>query len=436
MPKVKNLKTIAVEAVYKAILSSLKTKKPCFDLGIENPKVMGDSYSPCPSDNEIGLWNNRKMLKKGRETKKKRKSNKRSRKCRKWIVTEPQESNKSYPEAKKKIPSQSLITAVREKLDECLVGRFGKIIRQELWKHFINHKLNEEQPDLCLFLGSILNGNSFNTLSISQQNLPPNLFDKEDNFYLIQLVETVAHYCPTLQEIAFNINTIRCNSFPISSEALWAKSFSSLTKLTKLELNWITDTASATQFLTHLGYSCPKLKVLKIRKMPFLLDQQLALILGKKAEIFSLYLKEEFHEVDKNNLAEKLFFYYRNRTQEFPKYLLCLKFKEKDMTPISRSLLHLTSKSQDKVSQQEQMHCSLFLLRHFPQLQKLVINVEPNELTQTTSGAVNLLYQSQIIQFIEASFKKKQIKWNMAPSNLSKKLLVLPKPIFYHFILS
>jgi hypothetical protein len=116
-----------------------------------------------------------------------------------------------------------------------------------------------------------------------------------------------------------------------------------------------------------------------------------------------------------------------------------MQFKEKDMTPICRSLLHLTSKSQDEVSQEEQMYCSLFLLRHFPQLQKLTINVaQPNELTRTTSVAVQLLCQSKrqkFIPYIEASFKKKQIKWNFAPSfNLRKKLCISPNPTFFAFL--
>ena len=109
----------------------------------------------------------------------------------------------------------------------------------------------------------------------------PELFNKKGNFYPIQVVETVAKCCPSLQEISFVLETPQ---LPRSAEALWAKSFAGLKKLVTLKLSW-SSPFKLVPFFTHLGSSCPNLKQLKMRELFFGLHQQLALVLGPKAEL-------------------------------------------------------------------------------------------------------------------------------------------------------
>ena len=187
----------------------------------------------------------------------------------------------------------------KKKLNEHLVGNYRNV-REELWVEY-NKQPAEERPDLCQFLDCILD-DSFIGLEFSQQNLPSTLFNKEGSFYPLQIVETVSKCCPSLQEISFTIST---HAFPISAEALWAKSFAGFKKLSKLKIDWFTS-SKCIHFFTHIGSSCPNLKVLKPRKLPFQLDKQFALVLGLKAPLVVPFVKERMLQPERDNRLSKI----------------------------------------------------------------------------------------------------------------------------------
>jgi hypothetical protein len=129
-----------------------------------------------------------------------------------WTVIENQSVKKNL----NFIKNQS-VAEFQKKLNEHLVGNYRNV-REELRVEY-NKQPAEERPDLCKFLDCILD-DSFIGLEFSQQNLPSTLFNKEGNFYPLQIVETVSKCCPSLQEISFTIST---HELPRSAEALWAK---------------------------------------------------------------------------------------------------------------------------------------------------------------------------------------------------------------------
>jgi hypothetical protein len=208
--------------------------------------------------------------------------------------------------------------------------------------------------------------------------MPSPLFNNEGNFYPLQVVETVSKCCPSLKEISFTIETPQ---LPRSAEALWAKSFAGFKNLLKLKIDWFTP-SKCIHFFTHLGSSCPNLKVLKLRKLPFQLDQQFALVLGLKAALLSPFVKEM---VLQPNGA-----------------LLChlLQFADEHVSPICRSLEHLSAKR----IVEKTIDCrssSAFLLRHLLQLHKLVVNeTDSDPLTASTSSAILIRSSYPRLNFI------------------------------------
>ena len=210
--------------------------------------------------------------------------------------------------------------------------------REELWEEYNKQPGDQNRPDLCLFLGCILD-NDFNKLQFNPGNLPPVLFNKQGNFYLIELVEIVSKHCPSLQEISFVIKTLQ---LPRSAEALWAKSFAGLKRLTTLRLDWSTP-SNCISFFTHLGSSCSKLQKLKLRRLPFKLDQQLALVLGPRLQLLPHSVKE---------------------TIDTKKWLR-FQFHNDHTAAICRSLNYLSSKISGS---NEKIVSECFLLRHFSQL--------------------------------------------------------------------
>ena len=202
----------------------------------------------------------------------------------KWTV-EPTGNNESSAEKMKKKKQIQLVANLKKMFDDFLVGKSFSYIRHELWHVYNNQR--KERPDLCQFLSCILDS-SFISLEFGQHNLPTVLFGKEGHFYPIEVVETVSRLCPNLQDISFTITTPQ---LPKSAEALWSRSFANLKCLAKLKIDWTTP-SSCIPFFTHLGTSCSNLKQLKIRTLPFRLEQQLALVLAKKNKQL-IYIKKK-----------------------------------------------------------------------------------------------------------------------------------------------
>jgi len=132
------------------------------------------------------------------------------------------------------------------------------------------------KPDLCHLLDCILD-DKFLSLDFDPKDFPSSMLTDDGKFCLIQLLNTIARHCPSFQQFVFT--TFETNKLPKSSEALFAKSLGNLKKLTTLELDWETE-SDCIGFFTHLGSSCPNLEKLKLKQMPFQLEQQLALVLG------------------------------------------------------------------------------------------------------------------------------------------------------------
>ena len=269
----------------------------------------------------------------------------------KWTV-EPTGNHESSKKMKKKKQIQ-LVANLKKMFDDFLVGKTFSYVRHELWQIYNNQ--TEERPDLCQFLSCILDS-SFISLEFGQHNLPTVLFGKEGHFYPIEVVETVSRLCPNLQDISFTITTPQ---LPKSAEALWSRSFANLKCLIKLKIDWTTP-SSCIPFFTHLGTSCSNLKQLKIRTLPFRLEQQLALVLGMKAKLIPLLIKEMMLDKDGSCLP-------------------CLQFADESVVPICRSLEHLSAKfkrDDNNDSKERTMYRYLngFLLRNFPWLQELAID--------------------------------------------------------------
>ena len=283
---------------------------------------------------------------------------------------------------------------VKKKLDEYLVGIF-RHIREELWEEYNKRSADENRPDLCLFLSCILDSN-FNKLQFNPGNLPPVLFNKQGNFYLIELVEIVSKHCPSLQEISFVIETPQ---LPLSAETLWAKSFAGFKKLTTLKLDWSTP-SNCISFFTHLGSSCPILQKLKLISLPFQLDQQLALVLGPRHQLLPLSAKE--------------------------KISYSFQFADGHVTPICQSLQFLSSKSE--FNEGNLCLSSVFLLRHFPQMKKLpAISSDILICSKSYLSTILLIFHelnTELTRMIEVSKRGTlNLKWNLNASPPRNKLL-------------
>ena len=199
-------------------------------------------------------------------------------------------SEDEEPGAKKRKFDQSaqvtsIIQEVRKLFDENLVTAY-RHVREWMLEEYNDHAII---PDLCQLLDCILD-DKFLSLDFNPEDFPSSMLTDDGKFYLIQLVNTISRHCPSLQEIVFP--TFETNKLPKSSEALFAKSLGNLKKLTTLELKWETE-SDCIGFFTHLGSSCPNLEKLKLKAMPFQLEQQLALILGSEAKLIPLNLKKK-----------------------------------------------------------------------------------------------------------------------------------------------
>ena len=139
--------------------------------------------------------------------------------------------------------------------------------------------------------------------------------------------------------------------------------------LTILELQWScrstdSNVSKCTEFFTHLGSSCPKLKKLKLNgvcsnKFPFGFEQKLAFILGEAVKLIPYDVMEEL----RNGILK----------------LHCLQFDSKDITPICSTLQSLDVNARyrgdDVFDHISVVSAIAFLLRHLPFLEKLVVKL-------------------------------------------------------------
>ena len=329
--KVKTLKKIAIDGIYQDIVSSL-------------------SFSP-ENCSKKRKWEN---LSEG-------------------TIHAADEPSAKPPEKKRKInPTEEAVKELREKLDQYLVGTYNHV-REQLCYLYNSHEVSD-RPDLCLFLNCILN-NSFSVLDFEKDHLhQSSILPLDDHCSPITIVNTAAQWCPSLRKIAF---VIEHSELPLKSwEAQWIQSFAQFKFLAKLELTWLSS-SDCIQFFTHLGSSCPNLKHLKLKQLPFQLDQQLALVLGKQAALIPLSVKEDL---------------WRSEG-----HLHLLSFaKEFDLAPMCQSLEYLSVSSETSASLQLSTYSSVFILRHFPLLKKMSVQFNSNSTSPipvTTSFAIQLLHQ-------------------------------------------
>ena len=215
-------------------------------------------------------------------------------------------SEDEEPGAKKRKFDQSaqvtsIIQEVRKLFNENLVTAYRHVREWMLEEYSNDHAI---KPDLCHLLDCILD-NKFLSLDFDPEDFPSSMLTDDGKFCLIQLMNTIARHCPSFQELVFP--TFETKKLPKSSEALFAKSLGNLKKLTTLELDWETE-SDCIGFFTHLGSSCPNLEKLKLKQMPFQLEQQLALVLGSKAKLIPLNLKKKIWG-DEEDLQHIQFFY-------------------------------------------------------------------------------------------------------------------------------
>lgn len=277
-------------------------------------------------------------------------------------------------EKKRKInPTQEAVMKVREKLDQYLVGITYNQIREQLCYEYNSHGVFD-RPDLSHFLNCILN-DSFRVLDFENDHLhqSSNLL-LQDHSSPITIVNTAAQWCPSLHKISF---VLEPSELPFKSwEAQWVQSLGQFEFLAKLELTWFSS-GDCIPFFTHLGTSCPYLKHLKLKQMPFQLNQQLALVLGKQAALIPASAKQELWKSE--GQLHLLFF-----------------SKEFDLAPMCDYLEYLSITSKTNATFKLSTYSSVFILRHFPLLKKLSVQFNSSSTSPTsvtTSFAIQLLHE-------------------------------------------
>ena len=307
--KVEKLKQMAIEAIYKDILYSLSPEN------IKNFQI----------ENSSGIWT--------------------------------VESKSGVARKKRKLsPSQAAVSCVRAKLDEFLVGVY-RHVREELWIKFKDEENKEKRPDVCLFLASILD-DDFTSLDVSD-------FSSEDCSEPLDIIKTVAHHCSSLPEISLEIRE-HLGCFFFYPRCL-ATNLGSLKCLTNLKLDWYPSKENSSQFLAHLGKSCPNLKFLKLKNFPFGLDQVLALVLGLKAQLIPEFIKKE--------MRQNLDLFQFDLENDTCRNLENLRIK----TPADDPEMQILS--------------TVFLLRHFSLLQGLSVEPVSGSGFNRTIKAVCILHQ-------------------------------------------
>ena len=245
------------------------------------------------------------------------------------------EANASPP--KKKIKVDPITAVVKAQLDEYLVSWYSHL-RPQLIEHFIHNNYKDYESHshfwshVCLsFFESVLD-QSFTSLNLTAV--------KQDSLLCLsnptQLLEIITRCSPLLQELNFTF----CS--PEEAPAVdqrFGLPLGTLTHLTSLTLLFQT-TGKCLDFFTSLGQSCPQLVTLRVGKVPFGVEQVLALVLGSKRAL----LPPAFPK-DVEKLAD-------------------VQFSPNSVSPICNSLKKLCFDCDD-----DEPCSTIFLLRHIKNMQ-------------------------------------------------------------------
>ena len=288
--------------------------------------------------------------------------------------------------------TKQVIAKVREQLDE--LGICSDYLREFLWQEYDRRGVGN-RPDVYIFLDAILNQ------SVKSLDLHPNHFYRQPNTLrrqqfscdVTKLVDIINKQCPSIQ----NLSLVQPKMSNRHGQAICFHPFLSLSKLTKLEVAWPTNT-ECRSFFTEIGNACPGLEHLKMGSFKFgyqfhslvnvELEDLVALALGQNAKL----LTPTFLEKIKGSTSD----------------LHSLQFDEKLLTPICKSRKHLTINSSvmQNAVQNITSTAAAFLLRHIPQIEKLAIrfvvcwrrnNNMGKPRPPNTSLAIQLLYE-QLLQ--------------------------------------
>ena len=307
----------------------------------------------------------------------------------------------SAADVKQNLKQSNTVAAIREKLDQDLVGIYRDVRKWllSIYLYLLHNEENIAPPiteneynprrsssvsvDFCLLLDCILD-KQFTEFHFFRHHICDEAEaanDSPNNFYPLNIVETVSRHCAeSMADITFSLRDDDKNSLklPKSIEAPWARSFASLTALTKMDIYGvsITEESDCIQFFTHLGSSCPNLKQLELKSFPFGRKQQLALVLGDKAQqVIPLLIHSHSNRQAGNNKQM-----HRGAKSKLHR----LQFPEKYVTRICRSLEHLDISDYDRTDLRRDRRSSAFLLRHFPRLKILKLHFNHDILSAIT----------------------------------------------------
>ena len=231
---------------------------------------------------------------------------------------------------------EELLTAVRKKLDEVMVGPVYGRMRQKCLEHWSKVSERYSLEELNWFLDCVLDESCthFDTTNLGTAS--------DSSLQVFKVINTVIECCPHLQEFSIYIFP-RC-SIPPRHESLLLNSLLKLRNLTEMNLSFCSLQASSDflQFYSQLGKSCPQLAYLTLSNhFPFKVPQMLALTLGDNAKFLTEAAKKKM---------------WGNDGSSIHKYL----FDEKYLSPICKSLKEFSKF--DGISNSS----GAFLLRHFP----------------------------------------------------------------------
>ena len=256
---------------------------------------------------------------------------------------------------------------LRKKLDHYLIGPFS-VERQQFVDCFVRSydeysPVSDFDQNLCLALFNCLLDKEVKSFNLTGDK-SIHLFQQ---IHPAQLLPIISQRCPNLQVLNLSFGYGWASHLSFSSKFCpLLKTFKHLTRLT---FEWQhNETADSTEvfleFFTLLGESFPKLVHLQLSgKIPFGLEQLLALVLGKRRSLLPRQLLDQLRD-DASSVAH-------------------LQFPLSSLTSICSTLQQLKL----FLSNNPMDHLIAFILRHFPNLQKCY--------TASTSQALCLLHQHQ-----------------------------------------
>ena len=256
--------------------------------------------------------------------------------------------------------SENILSYVRNRLSQRLIGTFNDEIRIKLIAEFNSNLYDSERNvDPWVFLDCVLDEN---ILNLDLHTAFP------DSAINLKLVETISMRSPFVSVIKFNFALMKRKT-DLGSVISFASSLNVFEHLTSLSLCNLSKRYRS--ILMYIGHSCPKLVSLSLSGFFIVRKDILALILGKD----SLVLE---HEI----LAD----------QSMEPKMSNLQLRSKYLTPICETLQHIQLEefkenlpimNFDKLVPPSVM---AFLLRHMPNVQMI------DYAGTTVSYAVKLLY--------------------------------------------